>query len=116
MSLSMKYLVAVAVAAGLFETASVFFIEQPLGAAAFAVVFLVAAAALWWRGSVVATVVIGLFLLADVGGVPFYAKHGVVDWIVQLAFGAVGLVGLVACINVLRARRADRVTAGGQPA
>jgi hypothetical protein len=105
MSLSMKYLFTVALVAGLFEAASVFMIEQPWAAAAFAAVFLACAVALRLRQSIVATAVIGLFLLVDVGGVPFYTKDGVMDWVVQLAFGAVGVVGLVACVNVLRARR-----------
>jgi hypothetical protein len=107
-SLSMKYLFTVTLLAGLFEAASAFMIETPLAAAAFAVVFLGCAWALWARKSVVATVVVGLFLLVDVGAVPFYARHSVGDWVVQLAFAAVGLVGLAACVQVLRARPARR--------
>lgn len=105
MSLSMKYLFTVSLLAGLFEAASVFFIEEPLFAGLFAVVFLGCAAALWRWQSRVATIVVGLFLLVDVGGVPFYAKESVTDWIVQLAFAAVGVIGLVACVQVLRRPR-----------
>jgi hypothetical protein len=104
MSLSMKYLFAVALFAGLFEAASAFFIEQPLAAAAFAVVFLGCAWGLWAHRSLVATVIVGLFLLADVGGVPFYTKESAADWLVQFLFAAIGLVGLAACVQVLRTR------------
>ena len=104
MSLSMKYLFVVALVAGLFEAASVFFIEQPLAAAAFAAVFLGCAWALWARQSLVATVVVGLFLLVDVGAVPFYDRESAGDWVVQLGFAAVGLVGIVAAVQVLRSR------------
>ncbi len=110
MSLSMKYLFTVALVAGVFEAASVFMIEVPLAAAAFAVVFLGCAWALWARQSLVATVLIGLFLLADVGGVPFYTRHSLADWVVQLTFAAVGLVGLAACVQVLRARPRRRTS------
>jgi hypothetical protein len=112
MSLSMKYLFTVSLLAGLFEAASAFFIEEPLIAAHFAVVFLGCAFALWRRESRVATALMGLFLPVDVGGVPFYAKESVTDWVVQLAFGAVGLVGLVACVAVLRSPRAGSARAG----
>lgn len=111
MSLSMKYLFAVALVAGLFEAASVFVIEQPLFAAVFAAVFLVCAWALFTRHSRVATLVVGLFLLVDVGGVPFYAKEGLGDWLVQIGFGLVGLVGLVACVQVLREQRSGGIEA-----
>lgn len=104
MSLSMKYLFTVALLAGVFEAVSVFLIAEPLVAAVFAAVFLVCAWALVTRQSRVATVVVGLFLLVDVGGVPFYERDGVGDLVVQLVFALVGIVGLVACVVVLRER------------
>lgn len=111
MSLSMKYLFTVSLLVGLFEAASAFFIEAPLAAAAFAVVFLGCAAALWFRHSLAATAVIGLFLLVDVAAVPFYDHESAGDWAVQLVFAAFGLVGLAACVRVLRQRRAARAVA-----
>lgn len=114
MSFSVKSLVAIAIAAGLFEAVSVPFHahdDGPVAAlttAAFAVVFLACARAVWARQSIVATVVIGLFLLVDVAGVPFYSKDGWQDWAIQLGFAAVGLLGLVACVKVMRELRRDR--------
>jgi hypothetical protein len=108
MSLSMKYLFAVAVFAGAFESFATFNSDglmSGLVTAVFAVVFLACAWALWARHSIVATVTVGLFLLVDVGGVPFYQKSDLTDWVVQLVFGAIGVVGIVACVNVFRERR-----------
>ncbi|HET7683993.1 MAG TPA: hypothetical protein VFK34_10050 [Marmoricola sp.] len=105
MSLSMKYLFTVALLAGLFEAVSVFLIAQPLLAGGFAAVFLVCAWALATRQSRIATVVVGLFLLVDVGGVPFYARDGLGDLLVQLAFALIGIVGIAACVVVLRGHR-----------
>jgi hypothetical protein len=111
MSRSIKVLTFVALFAGLFEAVSVFFIDVPLPAALFSAVFLGGAWALAVRQSLVAVWVLGLFLLVDVAGVPFYAKSGWQDWVIQLSFGALGLVGLVACVDVLRQRRLVRRTA-----
>lgn len=109
MSLSMKYLFTVAVLAGTFEALSAVWLNAPevagqLLAAVFAVALLGCAWAMWRRRSLVAASVIGLVLLVDVAGVPFYTKTSWVDWVVQLAFGAVGLVGIVAWVGVLRGR------------
>jgi len=110
MSLSAKFLVVVSTAAGLFEAVSVPFnthdggLVAGLSTAVFAAVFLGCAWALAARQSIVATIAIGLFLLVDVAGVPFYAKAGWEDWAIQLGFAAVGLIGLAACVNVLRHR------------
>ena len=105
MTASRKILVGIALAVGLFEAVSTFVIEEPLVAATFALVFLVCAWALWARRSRAPVVLLGLFLLVDVAGVPFYSKSGIGDWALQLSFGAVGLLGLVACVNVLREGR-----------
>ena len=105
MSRSMKVLTAVALLAGLFEAVSTFSNDEPVVVALFSAVFLGCAWALAARQSLVAVLVLGLFLLVDVAGVPFYEKSGWQDWVVQLSFGALGLVGLVACVEVLRQRR-----------
>jgi hypothetical protein len=110
MSLSMKYLFAVALFAGSFETLAAIWLNAPnvagqVTAGVFAAVFLVCAWAMRARHSFTAASVIALFLLIDVAGVPFYTKTTPVDWVVQLTFGAIGLVGLVAWVNVLRERR-----------
>jgi hypothetical protein len=114
MPLSVKFLVVVSVAAGLFEAVLVPFNAHdggPIAAvstAVFAAVFLACAWALWTRQSTVATIAIGIFLLADVAFVPFYSRDTWGDWAIQLGFAVVGLMGLVACVNVLRHRRRDR--------
>jgi len=110
MSLSMKYLFAVAVFAGGFEAVSAVWLNAPDGtgqalAGVFSLLLLGCAWAMRSRRSLVAASVIGVLLLVDAGGVPFYAKGSWVDWIVQLGFGAVGLVGIVAWVHVLRHRR-----------
>lgn len=107
MSLSMKYLFAVAVLAGSFEGLSAVWLNAPnvagqVTAGVFAAVFLGCAWAMRARHSFAAASVIALFLLMDVAGVPFYTKATVVDWVVQLTFG---LVGLVAWVTLLRGRR-----------
>jgi hypothetical protein len=112
----MRILCGVAVLAALFEAVSSVpnGREDGVGAglvtAAFAVVFLLCAWALRARGSMTATAILAVFLLVDVAGVPFYAKNGWQDWVVQLGFAALGIVGLVACVNVVRDRR-PRITA-----
>ncbi len=114
MSLSAKFLVIISSAAGVFEAVSVPFNAHdggPIAAvstAAFAAVFLGCAWALWARQSIIATTTVGLFLLADVAGVPFYSKDTWQDWAIQLGFAAIGLIGVVACVNVLRQRRRTR--------
>jgi hypothetical protein len=110
MSISMKYLFVVAVAAGLFEALSAAWLNAPdrtgqVLAGIFAVGLLGCAWAMWARRSLTAATVVGLLLLMDVAGVPFYEKNSVSDWVVQLAFGLVGVIGLVAWFQVVRHRR-----------
>ncbi len=116
MSRSTKYLFAVAIFAGTFEVVSAVWLIAPnvagqVTAGIFGAVFLACAWAIWARQSFAAATVIGLFLLVDVAGVPFYTKSSWVDWVVQLGFGAVGLVGIVAWVNVLRSRRRNLAAA-----
>jgi hypothetical protein len=126
MSLSMRYLFVVAIAAGVFETLSAIWFNAPevagqVLAGVFAVGLLGCAWAMWARHSFVAATVIGVLLLVDVGGIPFYAKTSLADWATQLVFGLVGIVGLVAWVQLLRERRrdthelADGVGASAQP-
>ncbi len=79
MSRSMKYLFAVSIFAGTFEVLSAVWLNAPnvagqVTAGIFGVVFLACAWAIWARQSFAAATVIGLFLLVDVAGVPFYTK------------------------------------------
>lgn len=113
MSLSMKYLFAVAVFAGAFEALSAVWFNAPnlagqIMAGAAALLFLGSAWAMWARQSLAAASVIGLLLVLDVGGVPFYGKDSWVDWVVQLGFGAIGLVGIIAWVALLRSRGSRR--------
>jgi hypothetical protein len=106
----MKYLFAVAVLAGGFEALSALWFNAPdvagqVAAGVFAILLLACAWLMRSRRSLVAATVIGLLLLVDVAGVPFYTKSSWSDWVIQLAFGALGAVGVVAWINVLRDRR-----------
>ena len=106
MSRSMRILVAVSMFAGLFEAfAASTSSEGRAVIAGFAAVFLLGGLALWARQSLAVAVVVGLALLVDVAGVPFYERSALTDYLVQFGFGAVGVVGLAACINVLRTRR-----------
>lgn len=120
MRLSTKFLFAVAVLAGTFEVLAAVWLNAPevagqILAGVFAVGLLGCAWALWTRDSIVAASVIGVLLLIDVAGTPFYEKASALDWVVQLAFAAVGIVGLVAWFDVLRhhvrERRARRAAA-----
>ena len=109
MNLSMKYLFVVAVAAGGFETLSALWLNAPdvtgqLLAGVFAVALLGCAWAMRASNSLAAATVIGVLLLADVAGIPFYARTSPSDWVIQLAFGLVGVVGLVAWVHLLRTR------------
>jgi hypothetical protein len=106
----MRYLFVVALLAGGFEALSAVWLNAPevagqVTAGIFAAVFLGCAWAMRARNSFVAASVIALFLLADVAGVPFYAKSSLTDWVVQLSFGVIGALGLVSWVNLLRERR-----------
>ena len=109
MSVSMKYLFAVAVAAGAFEALSAVWLNAPdvvgqLLAGAFAAGLLLCAWAMRSRRSLGAASVIAVLLLLDVAGIPFYSRTSVSDWVVQLTFGLVGLVGLAAWVHLFRTR------------
>lgn len=111
MSVSMKYLFVVAVAAGIFEALSAVWFNAPevagqLLAGVFAVGLLGCAWAMWTRQSFAAASLIAVLLLIDVAGVPFYAKTSATDWAVQITFGVVGVLGLVAWAQLFRTRRA----------
>jgi hypothetical protein len=47
-----------------------------------------------------------VLLVLEVVFTPFYERTSVGDWVIQLAFAAMGLVGIVAWIDVLRSRPA----------
>ena len=113
MSRNMTVLFAAASAVGVFELLAAVWMNAPdragqLSAGVFAVLFLGCAWALWARRSIVAAVVVGVLLLADVAGLPFYERTSVQDWVMQGLFGVVGIAGIVAAVNVVRERRARR--------
>jgi hypothetical protein len=112
----MRYLFAVAVSVALFEAVSAVWLDGPdagsrVSAGAFAALMLLCARAMWTRRSVVASSGIGLLLLVDVGGTPFYQRTSWLDWAVQFGLVAVGLLGIVAWVNVLRSHRRGLATA-----
>jgi hypothetical protein len=108
----MKYLFGIALVVALFEAASAVMLEgsAPTGrilAGAFAALMFLCAWAMWRRRSVVAASGIGVLLLADVGGTPFYERTSWVDWAIQSGLCAVGLLGVIAWVTVLRSHRQD---------
>jgi 4-hydroxybenzoate polyprenyltransferase len=109
----MKCLFVVAVAAGGFEAVTAVTPDRSglvtrLVTGAFAAVFLLCAWGMWARRSVLAASAIGVLLVLEVAFTPFYQRTSAGDWVIQLAFAAVGLVGIVAWIDVLRNRSTVR--------
>jgi hypothetical protein len=110
MSISMKYLFVVAVAAGVFEALSAIWFNAPnlagqILAGIFAVGLLGCAWAMWAKNSITAATVIAVLLFIDVAGIPFYSKNSATDWAIQLTFGLIGIIGLAAWVQILRSRR-----------
>jgi hypothetical protein len=89
---------------GIFELVSTPFMNQPLGSLAAGIVFLGAAAWLWRGRGIIAPLVLGLLFAVELGGEPAYSRHGLKDWILQSAVGALSLAGLAAAIVVIRER------------
>ena len=112
MSGSMKVVFAFGIVFGLLESVMVFLIEFPAQAAVFAAVFFACAWAIYSRHSALAAAVIGLFLLAEVAGLPFYSRSSLVDWVVQFGVGLpISALGLLAVVRVLLQRRRERALA-----
>ena len=110
MSISMKYLFVVAVAAGIFEALSAIWFNAPnvagqLLAGIFAVGLLGCAWAMWAKNSMAAATVIAVLPFIDVAGIPFYSRTSATDWAIQLTFGLVGIIGLAAWTKLLRNHR-----------
>lgn len=93
---------------GVFELISTPFMDQPLGSLAAGILFLAAAAWLWRGRGIVAPVLLGLLFAVELAGEPAYSRHGLKDWILQSAIGALSLAGLAAAIIVVRQRLRDR--------
>lgn len=111
----MRYLFAVAVVVALFEATSAIGqdgsdVTGRVLTGAFAAVMFLCAWAMWARRSMVAASGIGILLLADVGGTPFYERTTWVDWAIQSGLVAVGLLGVVAWVDVLRSHRREVAT------
>jgi peptidoglycan/LPS O-acetylase OafA/YrhL len=109
----MTVLSAVALVFGLFELLSAIWFNAPeragqATAGIFALAFLACAWAMRARNSTVAAVVAGVLLVLEVGGIPFYERSSVTDWLIQAFVGVIGVVGIVAAVNVVRERRARR--------
>jgi hypothetical protein len=109
----MTVLSAVALVFGLLELLSAAWLNAPdragqLFAGVFGVFFLGCAWVLRARRSVVVAVVVGVLLFVEVGGIPFYERSSVHDWVVQGLVGVVGIIGIVAAVNVVRERRLAR--------
>ena len=109
MTTSMKCLFAIALATGGFEAVAAVTPDSPglgpwLAPAIAAAVFLGCAWALWSRQSVLAANAIGVLLVVELAGTPFYEKTSAHDWVLQLGFAAVAVAGIVAWIDLLRRR------------
>jgi hypothetical protein len=110
-----RVLVASTLTCGIFELVSTPFMDQPLGSLAAGLVFLGAAAWLWRGRGIIAPLVLGLLFAVELAGEPAYSRHGLKDWILQSAIGALSLAGLAAAIVVvshrLRTRRSSAAPA-----
>ncbi len=93
---------------GVFELVSTPFMDQPLGSLAAGILVLAAAAWLWRGRGIVAPLLLGLLFAVELAGEPAYSRHGLKDWILQSAIGALSLAGLAAAIIVVRQRLRDR--------
>jgi len=89
---------------GIFELVSTPFMNQPLGSLAAGIVFLGAAAWLWRGRGIIAPLLLSLLFAVELAGEPAYSRHGLKDWILQSAIGALSLAGLAAAIVVIRER------------
>jgi hypothetical protein len=103
-----RVLVGSTLCCGVFELVSTPFMDQPLGSLAAGVVFLGAAAWLWRGRGVIAPLLIGVLFAVELAGEPAYSRHGLKDWILQSAVGALSLIGLAAAIVVIRERLRQR--------
>jgi hypothetical protein len=108
----MTALCVVAVIVGAFEVLSGIWLNAPevvgqIVAGSAGVIFLISAGAMWARRSVTAATVAGVLLLVDVGGIPFFERSSIHDWVIQGCFAVVGIIGIVAWLSVLRERRAE---------
>ncbi len=107
-----RILVASTLSCGIFELVSTPFMQQPLGSLTAGVVFLGAAAWLWRGRGIIAPLLLGLLFAVELAGEPAYSRHGLKDWILQSAVGALSLAGLAAATVVVHGRlRTRRSTA-----
>lgn len=95
---------------GVFELASIPFMDQPFGSFAAGILFLGAAAWLWRGRGVIAPLLLAVLFAVELAGEPAYSRHGLKDWILQMTVGALSLAGLVAAIVVIRKRLRQRGT------
>jgi hypothetical protein len=103
-----QVLIGSTLSCGVFELVSTPFMDQPLGSLAAGIVFLAAAAWLWRGRGPVAPLLLGLLFAVELAGEPAYSRHGLKDWILQIAVGVLSLTGLVAAIVVVRQRLRNR--------
>ena len=78
------------------EVLTAFYIEVPVAAIVFALIFL----GFWWwlrqGGGIAPVIALGILFAVELVFVPFYERNSASDWIVHLLVAAVGVVGLVA--------------------
>lgn len=101
----MKYLYAVALLTGGFEVVAAAWLNDGVAGRGLAAVFAVALLGCGWlirrHHSVGAASVVGVLLLVELLGLPFYARASASDWVVQIGFGVASLVGVIAWVQVL---------------
>jgi hypothetical protein len=86
---------------GLGEFADAFFISFWEGAAVFSVLFL--AAMLWIRrGGIGGPILVGALCVFELQSFPTWHRHGVGNWISQIAFVVVAAAGLLLALAVLK--------------
>jgi len=90
----------VALASAVGEVVSAFFIEFPVAAIVFAVLFLVAW--LWLRRGAIGPVILLAVLCAiELLGLVFYEREDADDWIIQILFAVLGTLGVAAAVALL---------------
>ena len=85
--------------------------SMPLGAVAFAVLFLVGAWLLRSRRVTAGSVLVGLLCLFEVVSFSGWTRHNALDWIYQTSLAVVSLAGLVVAIAVVADRIRHRAAA-----
>jgi hypothetical protein len=95
-----KILGWIALAFVVVEVVSAFFIEVPVAALVFAALFLIGWLLLR-RGGLFGVLLVGVLLVIELAGLPFYERKDTDGWILQGVAFVLGVVGIVAAVGAL---------------